>query len=329
MRKLGDFKSVFAPYLRDFLVDWMARGFCEKTVKQPLYHFDEYCIEQNLAQSVMDRQIAIGWIDAEIARGCANGAPNQMSALRNFARYMLSIGKEAFVIPTGYLTVKRSFTPYILSDEELATLFQTIDRLPPCASKDPAALKVAPILFRMVYTCGLRPQEAWALKIKDINFITGEVFIARSKQNKERIIVMSDDMLELCKTYKKQRALRASDSAYFFARSDGSAFDRNFTDYLFMRCWQRANPGVPVTKLPRLRIYDLRHRFASAILHKWLDEGRDLYAMLPYLRSYMGHENIAQTAYYIHILPEHLLKSPGVSWEALDRIVPEVPAWKE
>ena len=39
--------------------------------------------------------------------------------------------------------------------------------------------------------------------------------------------------------------------------------------------------------------------------------------MLPYLRAYMGHEKFEDTAYYIHILPDRLLKSPGVDWESI------------
>ena len=50
--------------------------------------------------------------------------------------------------------------------------------------------------------------------------------------------------------------------------------------------------------------------------------------MLPYLRTYMGHEKFADTAYYIHILPENLLRSPGVDWNRLDAIVPGVEVWE-
>lgn len=78
-----------------------------------------------------------------------------------------------------------------------------------------------------------------------------------------------------------------------------------------------------------MRVYDLRHRFASAALHRWLDEGKDLYSRLPYLRTYMGHKELAATAYYIHLLPENLVKSAGIDWDALGRMIPEVELWDE
>ena len=84
---------------------------------------------------------------------------------------------------------------------------------------------------------------------------------------------------------------------------------------------------VPADALPPLRPYDLRHRFASELLQKWIDEGKDLYAMLPYMRTYMGHVRFEDTAYYIHLLPDRLLSSPGVDWEAIDRICLERDIW--
>lgn len=83
------------------------------------------------------------------------------------------------------------------------------------------------------------------------------------------------------------------------------------------------------SELPKVRIYDLRHRFASAVLNRWLDEKRNLYAMLPYLRAYMGHEKISTTAYYIHLLPENIVKSTGIDWTTLDELMPEVNVWPE
>jgi integrase len=72
------------------------------------------------------------------------------------------------------------------------------------------------------------------------------------------------------------------------------------------------------------RSYFLRHRFASAALIRWIDEGKDLYAMLPYLSAYMGHDTLTETAHYIHVLPENLVKSAGIDWAAFDDILPEV-----
>lgn len=82
------------------------------------------------------------------------------------------------------------------------------------------------------------------------------------------------------------------------------------------------NSQNPVPR--KIRVYDLRHRFASACLNRWLDRGEDLMVMLPYLRAYMGHHTLSETAYYIHILPDNLVKSPAVDWDVFNAMFPEV-----
>lgn len=81
--------------------------------------------------------------------------------------------------------------------------------------------------------------------------------------------------------------------------------------------------------LPSVRVYDLRHRFASTALNRWLDEKIDLYSRLPYLRTFMGHKELSATAYYIHLLPENLVKSSGIDWKTMSRMIPEVELWDE
>ena len=43
---------------------------------------------------------------------------------------------------------------------------------------------VMPVIFRLIYTCGLRPQEGRLIKRKDINLEEGVLFIPESKRHK-------------------------------------------------------------------------------------------------------------------------------------------------
>jgi len=157
-----------------------------------------------------------------------------------------------------------------------------------------------------------------------VNFDTGEILITGTKKHRERLIVMSDDMLELCRDYEQKRRLFAGDNPYIFPCSNGGAFSANAIDKLFKSCWAIAHLGLAKNELPRVRVYDLRHRFASACLNRWLDDKRDLMVMLPYLRAYMGHLRMDDTLYYVHLLPENLVKSPAVDWDGLDKVLPGV-----
>ena len=217
------------------------------------------------------------------------------------------------------------FTPYILTDDELSAFFSAVDDYK--CKKDSFIKETASVLFRLIYTCGLRPREGRLIKRSNICFTTGEILIDKAKRQKQRIIVMSPDMLQMCKLYDLKRQVVESGSEYFFVDGDGNEFSQHFLNILFKRCWDAANPDTPKNQLPHLRVYDLRHRYASTVLQKWLDEGCNLYAMLTYLRAFMGHERFSDTAYYIHILPENLLRSPCVDWDTIDSVVPEVSVW--
>ena len=51
--------------------------------------------------------------------------------------------------------------------------------------------------------------------------------------------------------------------------------------------------------------------------------------LLSYLQTYMGHKDWEATAYYIHLLPEKLVKSAGIDWEAMNRLIPRVELWEK
>jgi integrase len=60
------------------------------------------------------------------------------------------------------------------------------------------------------------------------------------------------------------------------------------------------------------------------MMMKWLDEGADLIAKLPYLSAFMGHTHFSDTAYYIHLLPENLIRSAAIDWGHFSSLIPGV-----
>ena len=315
------YSSKLAPLIDDYLEfrAAMGRSTCHA---RNLLLFDRFCCENYPTLEYLSREAVRGWISDEIAKG-RGGLENKAAAIRVFAKYL---GSGAYILPTNTIPKKQVYSPYILTDEELAAFFRVADTMN--SKTDPFIRETVSVLWRLLYTSGLRPREGRLIKHNELCLKTGEILVSKAKRSKERIVVMSSDMLKLCRRYSIQRAAIAGCCDYFFVNGDGSPLKAYQLSSWFNRCWAQANPNTPAHLLPRLRQYDLRHRYASATLQKWLDEGKNLYAMLPYLRTYMGHEKFADTAYYIHILPENLLKSPGVDWDRLDAIGPGVEVWE-
>lgn len=314
--------SLLGSYIQGFL-SYREALFHKNSAYEPIMKsLDRFCAKRFPCSAALTQNMVLAWMeDGSGAHSSERGARG--SVIRKFAMYMNGIGGAAYVLPEKMYGHTNAFVPYIFTDDELIRLFAAIDRISPSAAQ-PHKQEVLPVMFRLIYTCGLRPAEARTLKAENIYLDSGEVLITGTKRNKDRIVVMSEDMRTLCADYNERRTCFPLDSDYFFPRADGEAFASTTILREFQRCWKNANPDLSEESLPSVRVYDLRHRFATAAVQRWLDDGSDLNAKLPLLRAYMGHVSFAQTAYYIHLLPANLTQSTAVDWAVFDTLIPEV-----
>jgi integrase len=54
------------------------------------------------------------------------------------------------------------------------------------------------------------------------------------------------------------------------------------------------------------RLHDLRHRFAVNTLLRWYQTGADVERHLPELSTYLGHQHMTYTYWYLSAVPELL-----------------------
>jgi len=294
-----------------------ARGYKRETYLLYLVKFDKYCLEKSCEAPELTNELVHGWLESETALRDISG---RVMAIRQLGKYLRAVGENAYVLPDKFSPGRRTKPPYIFTDGELTALFAGIDKLPH-SENEPYLTEIAPVLFRLTYTCGLRPNESRELLRENIYLDSGEILVTNTKRNKERIVVMSDDMLALCREYDLRRNIFGGANPYFFPASSGGALANNAVYATLNKAWKSA---FPVKGKPSVRVMDLRHRFASACLIRWLDNGENLMTMLPYLRAYMGHDSMEETAYYIHILPENLVRCSAIDWSAFNAMFPEV-----
>lgn len=320
-----NFTSHFGMDLENMIHLKISLGGKESTYLPRAQDFDHFCSAHYPDIEQLTESLVVGWLRES---GTASDAIlSRLAFARGFASYLNSIGKAAYVLPERFASGRSIFVPYIFSDEELSSLFQKIDLYQ--YSKDPLRPMVLSVYFRLTYTCGLRPNEGRMLKRHDVDLTTGEIQILNTKRQKSRIVVMSDDMLSMIRTYITLRDTMRPNSEYLFPAPNDGAYTGEVLQGCFKRFFMQANPHIPNEFLPPVRVYDLRHRFATAVLNRWIDEKQDVHSRLPYLRTYMGHSDIAATAYYIHLLPEHLVKSAGIDWESMGQIFPRAELWEK
>ena len=317
---MSGFSSGFAPKLDAMLDFRVARGYKRETYLSHLLKFDKFCCGQLHETSELNAKVVHGWLESQAGVRDISG---KAMAIRQFGKYLCAIGEDAYILPDKFSPGRRTKPPYIFTDVELAALFEANDKLPQ-NEKEPYLTETAPVLFRLTYTCGLRPNESRELLRENVHLDSGEILVTRTKHNKERIVVLSDDMLSLCRKFALRWEIFRGDSPYFFPSYSGGALTSSTVYAAFNKAWRMASRTLGNPSPSTVRVVDLRHRFASACLIRWLDNGESLMAMLPYLRTYMGHDSINETAYYIHILPENLVKSSAIDWDAFNAMLPEV-----
>lgn len=317
-----EYKSPFAMHIEGMLSFKESLGYSKSTHEPSLRNFDRFCMENYPEKALLSEEIVLSWLKKRPQEN-SGGLKKRANTIRQFGKYLTYMGHQAYILPANFVGGRSGFIPYIFSDEELASFFAATDVYPK-GKFNLYRQYVVSFIFRLIYCCGLRPNEARLLETGDVDLTSGRLTIKDTKMNKDRIVMMADDVAELCCRYDKLIKDIFPQRTYFFPNIQGSPYAPNALIHLFRQCWGMAGGNLQANHTPR--IYDLRHRFATASLMRCLSSGQDIYAFLPYLSAYMGHVNISNTAYYIHLLPDTLTQSSAIDWERFSSLVPEVNA---
>jgi integrase len=175
-----------------------------------------------------------------------------------------------------------------------------------------------PVIFRFQYACGMRPQEVRLLRCADFNFVDYTINIVNGKHYKDRCLPANAEVMEMCKRYNQIAEKLNSNRTYFFQSKSGNAYTTEWLCATFRECWELSGNGKGRGYCTP---YILRHNFATQTLMRWVEEGKNLDAMIPYLSAYMGHEHFSSSYYYIHLLPERLVCMDFIH---SDGVIPEV-----
>ena len=220
-------------------------------------------------------------------------------------------------MPSAWISRPARGLPHLFSDEELAAFFGAADSLGP-EYRSPFREYTIPVIFRLILGAGLRPPEARRLRRRDVDVENATVMIERSKRNKDRRVPITGDLAGLLGRFDHLADLRRPDREWFFEDKHGRPYSPSWLIAGYHRCCELAG-GIAPGSTP----YTLRHNYATRTLMRWVEEGKEIEAWLPYLAAYMGHEKYSSTAWYVHLLPERLAAT-GLSSAA--GIIPAVPS---
>lgn len=322
MAKEFVFESAIAPYIEGFIEEKHLQGYKYFSGAKWMKKFDGYWIAHGYGQTGLTIENLEQWMqkrDCE-GTGCQTA---RISVIRQFSAYLNGFGIPSYIPPIDARCTKPLV--HILCDEEVSALFGEIDRYHPRkGSADTRRMSVMyPVLFRLIYCCGLRISEACGLSVSAMDLADGIVIIQNGKGNRERLVHLPEDLRQLCIRYFGHLCnVLGEKPAWFFPGTDK---DKPISDTTvrqrFDACWNLTAYTAQCSRKPT--VHSLRHAYVIKRLDLWMEQGLDLDHMAPYLSRFLGHGSFNETLYYYHFVEEaaQIIRQKDTT---IDRVIPEV-----
>ncbi len=293
---VGEFKEM----LESFVRQKRNLGYKYDTTRDSLRRFSEYTLTFRNNDKCLSKEVVTRWT-ARRKNESVKTWEHRASDLRQFALFLQSQGHNAYIPPKCYQVRRDEYIPYIFTHEEINRFFQAVDSILPHPKSNKH--ESYPLLFRLLYCCGLRISEALHLEISDVDLDNGVLFIRGAKFNKDRIVPMSALLAEMFFKYHALFNRNISPDDCFFRNKNGEPLIHNSVYKTYRKLlWEARISHGGRGKGPRL--HDLRHVFCVHTLEQQIKRGTDLYVTLPILSAYVGHNSIGATQRYVRLTAE-------------------------
>jgi integrase/recombinase XerD len=281
--------------LKDYLVMRRKLGYKLQTDEKFLRSFVTFFESQK--SSYLTTDLALRW-----ARRYKNPAcwAVRLTTLRGFAGYWKIIDPRTEVPPLHIVGPHRTRgSPLIYTEQQVTKILDATQKLP---SKDSYTYWT---LFGLLLATGMRIGEALALNNEDIDLKQGLITIRKGKLDKPRILPLHKTTRKILNQYLQQRDRRfvCPKVPAFFVVMKGTRLSpymaiKTFTQVLDILGFRTLLQGKYV------RLYDLRHTFATRSLTRFYQNGQDIDAKIHALSIYLGHKYIQCTYWHLTNVPE-------------------------
>jgi integrase/recombinase XerD len=265
-----------------------------------LRHMDNYFKQYNYSTPVLTKRMVEDFVSHRNMESVKT-QHMRMSLIRQFAIFMNRIGFDFYVYPDELIPIAKTFTPYIFTRDEIERIINVVDHLSYIPQSKYYHL-IYPMLFRMLYGCGLRINEALSLKKTEIDLVNGILTITKTKNGMSRLVPMSRSLTGYCRSYAENMGFDMFSEGYFYPSRDGGKYHRTPVYIKFKQFMKLA--GIFPEGAVGPRVHDIRHTYAVHALEKMINDGQDVYCTLPILSTYLGHRGIESTEKYLRLTEE-------------------------
>ncbi|MFZ2960573.1 MAG: tyrosine-type recombinase/integrase [Candidatus Ozemobacteraceae bacterium] len=316
---MNKFTSFFAPLIQSYVSYQKASGkWNEGSYEANLLLFDRYCKKQYPEAVLLTQEMVDGWCHQRDTE-TNNSGRSRIYVIVSLIKFLRKRNKTDVMEPVLPRKERCTYIPHSFTDAELKKFFCACDSLPflPRTFEQLSRKITIPVFFRLLYSSGIRTNEARMLRVKDVDLCHGILNIRYSKGNAQHFVVLHDTMLELLRKYDAAIRKLCSERTYFFTAKGDGFHKRSWVQINFRELWDKYNHSHATA-------YELRHHYAIENINRWTDEGFGFDAKLLYLSKSMGHKTLESTKYYYSLVPgmaDILEQKTGMDFE---RIIPEV-----
>jgi len=166
-------------------------GYIYETEEGNLYRFSVFSLDYEITFREVPLQLVEDWL----TRRRNEKASTQKTRAQVVLQMLEFAGNHGYIVHFP-VVLKRihvpKYIPYIFTQEELKQFFYACDHIKPYPGT--SRHHIIPVLFRLIFSCGLRASEAANLKCSGVD-LTGDVItIQGGKNDTERLIPLSDSM---------------------------------------------------------------------------------------------------------------------------------------
>ena len=133
---------------------------------------------------------------------------------------------------------------------------------------------------------GLRPIELMSLKVKDVNYDTKTIYPSTAKNGTARTLKITTATLEMLKIHIAKKGLNLTDEIF---KGTSDNYGKQYRQMRNNLATKLQDPSIKT-----IRLYDLRHYFATTLYAKTRD--------ILYVMQQMGHKKIETTLIYIQLV---------------------------
>jgi len=302
--------KTLAQHLKDYLTLRRSLGFKLRGADCLLRQFVRLAADQKAPH--LTTQLAVRWA-TQPAEALPATLAGRYQIIRHFALYVSNLDARTEVPPAGLLVYRKCRKPpYFYTDQQVVRLVRTARKLPSAKGLKGPTLST---LLGLVAATGMRIGEVIALDRQHVDLSQGLLTIHEAKRDRVRLIPVHASTRTMLRRFERlrNRVCPRSRSSSFFVSETGGRLNDNWVHIWFAHVSRQIGLRGPTDRRGP-RIHDLRHRFAIKAMLKWYRTGKDVEAHLPELATYLGHQHVSDTYWYLSATPE-LLQEATRRWQ--------------